>query len=65
MENKTEQQELRERLINYVTEVGVKYSFISEKVGVHRATLCHFVKGERNLTKQVYNNLIDFLDNVN
>ena len=52
---------IREQIINYVESKVVRYTFIATKIGVHRSTLCHFIKGDRKVSSYVSKNLIEFL----
>ncbi|AKA71228.1 hypothetical protein [Clostridium scatologenes] len=53
--------EIREKVEMYVKSSGVKYVFIATKIGVHRSTLCHFMKNDRRTADKVKNGLVDFL----
>ena len=55
------QQKLRELTINYSEEKGVRYTFIAEKIQIHRATLCSFLKERRSLPTPVADKLFNFL----
>ncbi|PJI07666.1 MULTISPECIES: hypothetical protein [Clostridium] len=54
---------IRKKIINYVKNKGVKYTFIAIKIGVHRSTLCHFLKNDRKVADKVSKNLQEFLLN--
>lgn len=56
---------LKERLINYVTNEGVKYSFIASKINVHRAIISMFVSDIRPLRQPVAIALDKYLSSKN
>ncbi|MFL0194432.1 helix-turn-helix domain-containing protein [Clostridium sp. WILCCON 0269] len=41
---------VKERLKNYLRERGVRNNFIAEKVGLSDTTICLFLKGKRLLS---------------
>lgn len=52
-----EVQDVRERISKYVKDNGIKYAYIASKIGVHRSTLCHFLKDDRFISEKVCTNL--------
>lgn len=57
--------EVRQQIINLHNAKGVKYAFIATKIGVHRSTLCHFIKNDRRVATKVVYNLQLFLNQNN
>ena len=58
-------EEIRQKIINLHTNKGVKYAFIAQKIGIHRSTLCHFIKNDRHIADKVTDNLKLFLQENN
>lgn len=57
--------EVREKIVQYVESKGVKYTYIATYVGIHRSTLCHFIKNDRKTADKVKNGLVEFLKENN
>lgn len=58
------EQEIRDETINYVEQAGVKFCFIATKIGVHKSTLCHFLKNDRKVANKVKIGLEQFLSKL-
>lgn len=58
-------EELKQRLINYAKEEGVKYTHIADKLNVHRAIISMFIRDVRPLKKSVAIALDNFLSSKN
>ena len=55
------EEEIREKVIDYAESKGVKYTFIANSIGVDRSTLCHFLKNNRKIADKISKNLSEFL----
>ncbi|WP_029160956.1 hypothetical protein [Clostridium scatologenes] len=55
------EQEIRNETINYVEQHGIKYVYLATKIGVHKSTLCHFLKNDRKVANKVKIGLEQFL----
>lgn len=51
----------RKRLIEVVEEHGIRYNFISKKLGISNSTLSHFKLGNFDLGKEKLEVIEDFL----
>ncbi len=56
------QQEIRDRLIKYVTNNGIKFTFISNQTGISMKSLSRFKTGSLNLGNEKINRLINYLN---
>lgn len=52
---------LKEKLRSYVNKTGVKYTYIANKINVHKSTLSHFVNGDRRVSQQTINKIKKYL----
>ena len=55
------QDEVRERLINFLTDKGVKQQFISDKINLPASVLSQYKKGKKELFLEHLNLLDEFL----
>ncbi|WP_244835230.1 hypothetical protein [Clostridium sp. BJN0001] len=63
-EKEFRQSELKEKLINFLNENGVKQRFIAKKIGVHEATVSRFLKRNNYyLSDDYFKRLETFLNN--
>lgn len=59
MRNKEEV--IRQQIIRLNEKFGIKYSFIANKVGMDRSTICHFVKHDRKTANILLGRLEQYL----
>ena len=57
-----DQQELREKLLNYVKENGLKYNYIAKKIGISKCHMSLFINNKRNFKKDKLEKLKEILE---
>lgn len=55
---------VRKTLIKYCTEQGVKYVHVAKELNLSKSALSHFVKGDTDMRRSNFNNLVNVLQHV-
>lgn len=58
------QEPIRKTLVKYCTEKGIKYKHIASKLNLTNSTICHFVRHDRQMRQNNFNNLVKLLQHV-
>jgi len=59
------QEGVKQALINYCTEKGVKYCKIAEVLGLHKSTISHFINDDRDMRRRNFIKLVLYLQQEN
>lgn len=64
MNMKYGQEPIREALIKYCNNKGVKYVHIAHELNLSKGALSHFVKGDTDMRRSNFDNLVSILQQV-
>lgn len=57
--------EVRNCLIEFCNNTGIKYSYIANRIAVHKSTLSHFIIDDRKVSNKTIDKIINYLKENN
>lgn len=57
--------EVRNCLIEFCNNTGVKYTYIANRIEVHKSTLSHFIIDDRKVSNKTVDKIINYLKENN
>ncbi|GAA0723680.1 hypothetical protein GCM10008905_16590 [Clostridium malenominatum] len=57
--------EVRKCLIEFCENTGVKYTYIANRIEVHKSTLSHFIINDRKVSRNIVDKIINYLKENN
>ena len=57
--------EVRNCLIEFCNNTGIKYTYIANRIEVHKSTLSHFIIDDRKVSNKTVDKIINYLKENN